>query len=366
MSENDTSSNPTVSPEPQVAPEKPSSAASTAAEPFRLSPWVIVAFIAICLLAWQWFETRHTLAAMEQSLAQRLNELDTGKKEEQGVQKDFRQQINGLQEKMGGFDSRLGQFDGKLAEFQGQSTVLQGLYQDAVRSRDDLALLEVEHAVTLAGQQLQLAANVPIAKLALQKAENRLSGLEGTQYIALRKSLNTDIELLNALPVTDIPVMSLQLEQIANAIEKLPLAAYDRLPKKATIQEALPAEVPFWKQQVFAAWSELKSLVRIQRVDVDQPILLAPEQAYFLRENIKLRLLNARLALLSRDEDIFRSELAAIKLSISRYFLTSDKSVLATQKLIDDLGALPLKLDLPDLNETQLALKQLKVSKEKQ
>ena len=104
-------------------------------------------------------------------------------------------------------------------------------------------------------------------------------------------------------------------------------------------------------------WQELKGLVRIQRFDRDEAMLLAPGQSFFLRENLKLRLLNARLALFSRDQATFRGELKAALEMLGRLFDVRDKGVEAAQATLRQLLATEIVIALPDLNETQAALR---------
>lgn len=371
MSENANAASPTAP--PTVTPTSPSSAPDQGPAPApvsasmpasvpnsRFSPWFFLALAALALLGWQWLETRHQLAQLEQQLTQRLTEFDTNNKEEHGAQKALQQQVDTLQAKLGAFESKLG-------EIQGQGAVLQTMYQDAARSREELTLLEVEQAITLASQQLQLAANVPVAALALQSADSRLARLDRPAYLPLRKALTKDIQQLNALPLADVPGMSLRLEQVVSAVDKLPLAAYGRPAEKAKTAENPPptADLPVWKQQALAVWQELKGLVRIQRFDHEAPDLLAPGQGFFLRENLKLRLLNARLALLSRDQASFRSELKAAQESLAKYFVADDKAVRAAVASLQQMASAPVSLDLPSLNDTQSALRNVRTAKDK-
>ena len=106
----------------------------------RASPWLFVALAALALAGWQWFETRQKLVDVQQQVSQKLAEFDTGNKEDRGAQKQSREQVEALQ-------ARLGAVDGKIAEFQAQSATLQALYQDIARSREELALIEVEQAL---------------------------------------------------------------------------------------------------------------------------------------------------------------------------------------------------------------------------
>ncbi|MBP5987635.1 MAG: uroporphyrinogen-III C-methyltransferase [Azonexus sp.] len=339
------------------SPTNTSAAPVPARRPARQGPWLALAIAALALAGWQWFETRQKLLDTQQEVSRKLAEFDTGNKEERGARKQTGEQIEALQ-------ARLGALDGKLAEFQGQSATLQTLYQDIARSREEVTLLEVEQAVTLAGQQLQLAGNVPVAVLALQTADARLARLDRPQYLPLRKALANDLARLNALPFVDMPGISLRLEQIVVGIDKLPLVSYGRPVEKTEKQKAAEAS-PWWRRTGEDIWQELKGLVRIQRFDRDDTALLAPGQGYFLRENLKLRLLNARLALFARDQWTFRNELKASQEMLARHFDGNDKAVAAAQVTLRQMTATEINVELPNLNDSQAALRTLRPAKDK-
>ncbi|MCG2578551.1 uroporphyrinogen-III C-methyltransferase [Dechloromonas sp. XY25] len=338
-------------------PQKPSSAPLAARPSGRRGAWLAVAVAALALAGWQWFETRQKLNDLQHEVSRKLGEFDTGNKEERGAQKQMREQIDALQ-------AKLGAVDGRFTEFQAQTEALKALNQDIARGREEATLLEVEQAITLAGQQLQLAGNVPVAILALQTADSRLARLDRPQYLPLRKALAKDLEKLNALPFVDMPGVSLRLEQLILGIDKLPLTAYGRPVEKSEAQKAAAA-APWWQRTGGEVWQELKGLVRIQRFDRDDSALLAPGQGYFLRENLKLRLLNARLALFSRDQWTYRNELKVAQEWLGRHFDANDKAVVAAQSTLRQMTATEINVELPNLNETQAALRSLRQAKEK-
>ena len=323
----------------------------------RISPWLFVAIAALALAGWQWFETRQRLVDVQQELSQKLAEFDTANKEDRGAQKLSREQIDGLQ-------ARLGAVDGKLAEFQAQSTTLQALYQDIARSREELALIEVEQAIVLAGQQLQLAGNLPVAVLALQTADAQLARLDRPAHLALRKALAKDLARLNALPFVDMSGISLRLEQVLVGVDKLPLVSYGR-PEKTAENEIAAESKTWWQRTGGAVWQEMKGLIRIQRFDREDVALLAPGQGYLLRENLKLRLLNARLALFARDQWTFRNELKVAQDMLNRHFEANDKAVQTAQTTLRQMTASEINVELPTLNDSQAALRNLRPGKEK-
>jgi uroporphyrin-3 C-methyltransferase len=340
----------TPSPLPPV-PHKPPPPAS------RFGPWFFVALAAFALAGWQWFETRQRLAEFELETSRRLAEADAGSKEDRGALKQLREQVEGLQGKLGAADA-------KLAEFQAQSDSLQAVYRDLARSRDESGVLEAEQAIALAGQQLQLAGNVPAAILALRSAEARLARVDRQQLLPLRKALAADLERLAALPAVDLAANNGRLEQVLLTIDKLPLAM-DVRPQETREKPAEVAQLPWWKRTGNEIWQELKGLVRIQRFDREEAVLLAPGQSFFLRENLKLRLLNARLALLSRDQVTFRGELKAALEMLGRLFDGREKGVQAAQATLRQLLATEIVIALPTLDETQAALRVLRNGKDR-
>src|SRR5690606_2409662 len=119
------------------------------------------------------------------------------------------------------------------------------------------------------------------------------------RYNTLRRALQRDIEKLKMLPLADIYGTVARIDDVIAAIDRLPLAMDSRVRSDSAPAETA-ADLPAWERLLREAWSELRQLVRVQRTGAEDPALLPPEQAFFLRENIKLRLVAARVALLSR------------------------------------------------------------------
>ncbi|MEN9478618.1 MAG: hypothetical protein RLZZ298_13 [Pseudomonadota bacterium] len=321
---------------------------------YLLALAALIACAALALAGWQWLETRSRMASLQEEVAQRLSQADNAGKEDRGALKQMREQIDALQAKLGANESR-------LAEFQGQTEALKTLYQEVARSREETTLLEVEQAITLAGQQLQLAGNVQAAIFALRAADARLARLNRPQFLPLRKAVGRDLERLQALPVVDLAGMSWQIEQALLGIDKLPLSSYGRpaIPLENTLETPV---LPWWQQTANDLWAELKGLIRIQRFDRDEAVLLAPGQEFFLRENLKLRLLNARLAMLSHDQATFRSELKAAQAILVRHFVGEDKNVETFKVALRQLLTSELSIELPKLDASLAALRSLRAA----
>lgn len=336
--------------------DTPSPVLPPAAAPSRLAGlWPLATVAALALAGWQGIDQRQRLNTLEQQLSQRQAD-DTAAGE--GL-KALHEQLDALQTRVGGLDQRLDD-----AATQGEG--LRSLAQELSRGREESALLEVEQAITLAGQQLQLAGNVPVALIALQTADARLARLDQARVLPLRKALAKDIERLNALPLIDAPGISLRLEQLILGIDKLPLAAYGR-PAETVANAAAPAttEAAWWQRLGSDLWQEIRGLVRVQRFDREVPALLAPGQEFFLRENLKLRLLSARLSLLARDQQTFRNELKVALGWLEGNFIADEKAVQAARATLRQLVASTVDVEIPRLADTQAALRVLRPGKEK-
>ena len=107
-------------------------------------------------------------------------------------------------------------------------------------------------------------------------------------------------------------------------------------------------------------WNEIRQLVRVRTVETPDALLLSPTQAYYARENLKLRLLNARLALLSRNESAFRSDLLAAQDTIAKYFDTRAKQTQTAQSLLKQVQGSDLSIEMPTLTDSLNAVRNYK------
>jgi uroporphyrin-3 C-methyltransferase/uroporphyrinogen III methyltransferase/synthase len=98
----------------------------------------------------------------------------------------------------------------------------------------------------------------------------------------------------------------------------------------------------------------------VRTVDQPEALMLSPSEAYFVRENLKLRLLNARLALLSRNEGTFRDDLTSAQQTLARYFDTKARSTQSALALLRQVQANNVTIEVPDLSESLNAVRNYK------
>lgn len=319
--------------------------------------WVAVVAIALAVAGGlAWLDMRNVADALRSEVTKRLVDEEAALAQAKARDSD---QSGELREA----GAKLALLETRMAELSAQQAALDALYQEIAPSRDDILLGEVEQTLLLASQQLALAGNVPAALTALQLADSRLAGTNRPQLLPLRRALGRDMERLRAVPAVDVPGIAVKLDRALATIDTLPLAQDERLPEPSPAPA--PKDAPAWLAFLRSTWSDMKALVRIEVSDRAAAPLLAPQQRYFLRENLRLRLLSARVALLSRDETSFRSDIAAANAWVKTYFDTRTKSVQALTATLTQLGTTVMPTDLPDVNESLTALRTIKASRER-
>ncbi len=342
--------------EPAAPPEEPSGRSEREPAAWR-TPVVLTLVGAIAVICWQWYDGRSQIGAIREELGQRLRASDNAAGESLLLARQAQEAVREAQ-------AKLSVLENKIAESQSQQVALEALYQELARSRDEWALAEIEQILTVAAQQLQLAGNVPAALLALQTAEGRLARPDRPQFFPLRRVLNRDIERLKAAPSIDIAGMALRLDNLIAAVDTLPLHFEQRM-QPASKPSATAGVSGVWTRALNEVWDEMKQLVRIQNMEHPDAALLAPTQAYFLRENLKLRLLSARQALLARDPARFRSDLETASVWIGRYYDVRAKATTTALASLKQLSAGGSNVELPSIADSLAAVRNFKVARDK-
>jgi uroporphyrin-3 C-methyltransferase len=312
----------------------------------------------LLLLGGLWLDISSRIANLREQVAAELGKAQT-------FNQQSREGVDRVREGLHDLEFKVGVLESKLAETQNQRLSLEALYLELSRSRDERVLAEVEQMLIVGDQQLQLAGNVKSALIALENADSRLSRADSAQFTGLRRAIRRDIERLKSAPFVDIVGMSLRLDTLAHQTESLPLAMYERPsepPAKAGERREQQGALRRLAQE---AWADILGLVRIQRVDSPEVPLISPNQAFFLRENLRMRLLSARIALLAHDEGSFKADTASAGEWLTRYFDVQDKRVAAGVITLRQLSESDLSIDLPDISGSLQAVRNQKLIRER-
>ncbi|MDQ6882199.1 MAG: uroporphyrinogen-III C-methyltransferase [Pseudomonadota bacterium] len=247
--------------------------------------------------------------------------------------------------------------ESRLSEVAMQRTQLEDLMQSLSRTRDENLVVDIESSIRLAQQQAQLSGSLEPLLVALRTADQRLARAAQPRLNRLRAAVARDIERMNAARVTDLPGLLARMDELMRQVDGLPLAnAVASSGLAGQPQEQLPAGAPWWRRSLSVLHEEARALLRVSRIDQPEAVLLAPEQGFFLRENLKLKLLNARLALLSRQTGAARADVAAASAALNRYFDPSSRQTQAAAGLLQQVQGQIRAVELPRLDETLAAL----------
>ena len=331
---------------------------SPAASSWAAKPWVaVVAVLALGVGIAAWIDNRRSERDLRAEVAERLTAVEATTQATGKAQTDLATELRDA-------EARTALLETRIAESQAQQAALEALYRDLAPSRDEIALTEIEQVLLIASQQLQLAGNVPSALTALQLADAKLQRLDRPQFLPLRRAFSRDMDQLKAVPFVDVTGLGLKLDQAIAAVSTLPFAMDERLPPRAA-DEPPPADEPSWQRFLRDVWGDVKQLVRIESSDRPAAPLLLPSQRYFLRENLRLRLLSARIALVNHDDASFKADIAAAGSWVGQYFDTRTKPVQTLQGTLKQLAATPLAGDMPDLSRSLEALRVLRLSQDR-
>ena len=320
-----------------------------------------IALAGLALGLWAWWDGRDSAQALTQNLGVKLAEQSKAQNQT-AVQVD--QMLKDLRESQ----NRVAQLEGKLAEFQGQRVAIEEMYRDLARAPDDWLLAEIEQTLNIASRELVLAANVRAALIALQAADQRLARADKLQVVQLRRAITQDMERLKALPLVDTVGISLKLDNLTALAATLPLAIPDSTAGGAVVARDVRANdsseniaVRFGRD----LWFEMKQLIRIRELDSGDPALLSPQQSYFLRENLKLRLLSARTALIAHDDVNYKEDIKLARDMLTRYFDPKAKVNVNALATLKQFAESAVSIAPPDITSSLNAVRAARAARER-
>ncbi len=281
--------------------------------------------------------------------------------------------------------AKLALLEVRVAEVSLQRTQLEELIQSLSRSRDENQLADIEASIRVALQQTAITGSAEPLLLALRQADERLARQNQPRLEGVRRALAQDMDRVRASGAVDLSALVIRLDEVIRLVDELPLlATAERRPAAsrpaglASAPEAAgaaarapsaPASAPAgsWAEVrqfvttggaafVGRVWAEARSLIRVTPIDQPEAMLVAPEQAFFLRENLKLRLLNARLALLSRQFDTAQADLRDAQTALERWFDRGNRRVASALELVRQVSRQARQVSVPRPDATLAAI----------
>jgi uroporphyrin-3 C-methyltransferase len=366
---NETSTAPEI-----AAPAAAAAAVSEAAPAPKTQPiWAAFAVLGVVaagsgVLAWQ---TQQRVQGLEQELVRRQQDTQGQSAEAQMLAK---QAQDGARETA----AKLALLEVRVSEVAVQRGQLEELIQSLSRSRDENLVVDIDSALRVAMQQSALTGSAEPLVATLKQSDERLERYNQPRLEGVRRAIARDLDRVKSMGVVDLAALTIKLDEAVRMVDELPLLV-QAVPRNdpprpvaaanaATVAQegasAADAAAPPWLQPWLGrwdmlterVWGEARSLVRVTRIEHPEAMLLAPEQAYFLRENLKLRLLNARLALLSRQFDTAQNDLQGALGVVERYFDRASRRTQLAAELIRQVAGQAKQVGLPRPDHTLAAL----------
>ena len=349
---------------------------------WQLLAWIAaVAFgvmsVAAFVSAWH---TQQRVKALERELVGKQQKSQDEATEAKVASKQALDSVRDLNGKVGVIDER-------VAESQMQRSQVEDLIQSLSRSRDENVLADVEASLRVAMQQAALTGSTDPIVTILKQSDERLARYNNPRLERIRRAIARDLDRVRTASAVDVPSLTIRLDEAVRMVDELPLvstperataagraaaasaaasAQSTRVAAKAASAASTPtsAPPPAWVASLQHAWegfsvpflTELRQAVRVTSIEHPEAALMTPEQSFFLRENLKLRLLNARLAILSRQFDLSQTDLQQAQTSLDRYFDHSSRRVVAVSDLLRQVSTQVRQVSFPRPDDTLAAI----------
>jgi uroporphyrin-3 C-methyltransferase len=326
---------------------------------------------AAAITAWQWYEASNKVKGLQQKFESRMVEIDSSIEKrlaEVDSSEELRNVSDEARKKREETDTRFKLLEAKLTESIGKQKILEGLYQDLAPNRNETTMEAVEQLLLIANQQLRLAKNVKSAVVAMQEADVRLQRINHPQISHLQSVLAKDMDLLKAVPKVDTVGIGLSLDSLAETIDQLPLVMEEALPPRTNDAPHKPQTsggmLGILQDFLLEIWTDIKKLIRIEHVGKQD--IPPPSHSYFLRENLKLRLLAAHNALLARDAVNFKAYLKTSIEWINRHFNNKSKVGISMLETLSQLHGNEIAIDLPNISTSYDAVRKYRLATKKE
>ena len=236
---------------------------------------------------------------------------------------------------------------GEIAALQSQVKQVSQLV--GAQQPSDWLFSEADFLLNNALRKLVLDNDVDTAISLLKLADETLVKVNNSQANAIRTAINQDLKQLLSLSSVDQNAVMQKLSQLANTVDELQAlnVNFDEVPEKSG---KLSDDIADWQQNVEkSATSFLNHFIRISpKQTADKKELLAPNQDIYLRENIRLRLQLAIMAVPRQQDELYKQSLDAVASWVRSYFDTSAEVTQNFLKSVDELADSSIYVDVPE------------------
>ncbi len=330
---------------------------------------ILFSIAALAGVAFTWYQTQVQSVQSDSALAVGVTEIggqvsrlgdsiSNLQREQSNVvsQEQLSGRFNELQNEL---DSSIRSFNEKHGELQ-QS--IEKINSDLEKGVNAFVLDEVAQLLKLANHSLVFATDIESSINALTLADNQLKGLNDPRYTNVRTQINDEIVSLRSVEEIDLASLSSSLHGISNKIVSLPLIN-EPVAKEIQVDQPIAPENKTWRSELSIIWHEIKNSIQVQRVDQPPKPLLAPNQRYFLNQNLQLALNKAELAMLQKEQDIFDQSLQSATNWLQEYFDAKDPAVSTLLAELESLKNTVINPDYPSITQSYETLQTIRGGK---
>lgn len=339
---------------------------------------IVILSVAVAGVGWQAWQASKRVQSLEKELVRR-------QQDSQGQATEARVLAKQAEELSREAAARATLLETRLTEIALQRSQVEDLIKNLSLSRDENLVFDIESSLRVAAQQASLTGSAEPLIVAMQSADERLARAKQPRLDNIRRALAKDLDRARATRVADINTLAIRLDEAARLVDEVPLLSQpDTGPtgptsarpaatgkergasagKAASAAEGAAEADTGWRAAILgwgkdaaqAVWTETRGLIRLTRIAQPEAMLIAPDQAFFLRENMKLRLLNARLALMSRQTAQAAADLRQIERLLPRYFDVQSRKTQLLQSMVVDAIAQSQLTQVPRPDDTLAAL----------
>ena len=338
---------PSATPPAAMAPTPLHAAPRAGAGPGLVLAWILAAVaLTTSVLLWQ------KVSGMQEQLARQSADAGSRSVEARTLARQAEAEVRDTVGKVAALEGRVSD----LAAYRAQ---LEDLVQSVARTRDENLAVEMEAALRVARDQTQLTGSVEPLLAALRTAERRLARASDPRLAPVARAVARDLERVKTAAIPDTAGLLARIDQLLRQVDDLPVAndvggaRADAAPRGAPAQDA---PTTWWERAGRTVADEARGLLRVSRVERPEATLLSPDQAFFVRENLKLRLQGARLGLLARQYEAARADLAASAAALGAWFDPASRRTQAAATLLQQIQGVTRAAELPRVDETLVAL----------
>ncbi|HOB67914.1 MAG TPA: uroporphyrinogen-III C-methyltransferase [Ottowia sp.] len=344
-------------PAPDAGAEPANSATSAARldatpRPAGLQPGLVVAWLlaaiglVVSALLWQ------KVAGMQEQLARQSADAGTQSVEARTLARQAEENARSLSGKVATLET-------KVADMAAYRTQLDALVQSVARARDENLAVDLDAALRVAQDQTQLTGSVEPLLAALRTAERRLSRSSDPRLAPVARAVTRELEAVKRASIADTAGLLARIDLLLRQADELPVAndvGRDRPGQAPRGGAVAPTPESAWARLWHSALDQAHGLLRVSRVERPEASMLSPEQAFFVRENFKLRLHGARLALLARQYEAVRADLSAASTLLGTWFDPASRRTQSAATTLQQIQAGTKSADLPRIDDTLTAL----------